>query len=620
MFKFNKKILITLLLFLVFFVLNYSFAWDTSGNTTSSSAYTILQSINDFLKGIWLLFVILAWKLYTNDFIFWSSLHIDDLLWHIWQFSRTIANFTIWFILVVSIFLLFLWKVKNIVSIIWKVAIASVLINASWFIIWAVIDISTVLLVAVWSFPISLYWKLPTDATKQLVYCEKPKLWFEVSKDAHDPVKRFYTCEKKWTINNPDKFLEKMNNMTWPLFYIWASILNIDKHINIDIKEVKNWDSIWKSLTISFILQFIIIVLFVIPIILFVIIWVIRVFRLWIYIWFSPLIFLDQVFWWKAWKTHKAFLFRNMVWLVFQPVLVTFALWISLIFLTSLQTSFLKHWNNDEAKKALWICWNNSNSLCIDDNTKIVTIKWNFVNDIIKTAWWVFWYMILTILSIMILWSMIRLTFRSSEITSNISDSVYKFAWWAMKQIPFIPTPNGPVWIWAIQTALKKSYIIRWLEAKASEKSDKLTQKIFNALWIEQSDLTTWNATTRIKELDGAWTDYKKIYTVMEKFIEDTKRNTPNLVPMNAPQFQKVITSCIKKLWENHTDIYDKLLIKKDKINATNLFQSVNFQQFLTHLIKNPSVLNTQNDPGALIINATAKESNLLTKPIKDIN
>jgi len=43
----------------------------------------------------------------------------------------------------------------------------------------------------------------------------------------------------------------------------------------------------------------------------------------------------------------------------------------------------------------------------------------------------------------MLLWAMIRLSFKSSEITASISDSVYKFSEESLKTVPIIPTPYG---------------------------------------------------------------------------------------------------------------------------------------------------------------------------------
>jgi len=619
--KLNIKILIAWILFIVFFVLNFSFA----STTTTWSNFNIsngLQAINDLLKGVWMLLAIITWKLYTNDLLYWTSIHLDNLLWYMWEFSRTMANFIIWFILIVSIFLMFFWKIKNILSTIWKLALASILVNASWFIIAVVIDISTVLLVAVWSFPLSLLWKLPTSATKNLTYCVNPHIWFKVSKDVHNPIGRFYTCNKKdkKTINKPTEFLEKMNNMTWPLFYMWASILNIDKNFNVDTSDVKKWDDVLKTISISFVLQFVTIVLFVVPIILLIIIWIIRIFWIWLYIVFSPLIFLDQVFWWKVWTKHKAFVFKNMVWLIFQPVLVVFALWVSLIFLVSLQSAFLSNWNNDSAKKALWVCW--TGSLCVENDVKIVTIKWNLINNIVKDSWWVFGYMILTILSIMLLWAMIRLSFKSSEITSSISDSVYKFTEESLKTVPIIPTPYWWVWLWAMEKVFKKNIITRWLESKAAERSNALTQNIYSALGIKQMDLTSWEVREWEKQIN-AETSYKNIYPIMEKFIQKMKNTHPWLIPASSPNFQKVISTYINKLWNTYPDIYNLLWLKdkEGKANitdSTKMFEKQKFKEFLTSLITDPEQLNTWQTPINLI-HSIKKTSPLLNSSLKDI-
>jgi len=619
--KINTKILIIWILFVVFFVLNFSFAENLLSEVDSSNfnISSILQSINDLLKGIWIWLVILAWKLYTNDLLYWTSLHLDTILWNIWQFSRTFANFIIWFILIVSIFLMFFWKVKNIFSIIWKIGIASILVNLSWWIIAVIIDISNVLLLAIWSFPISLMWDL--QYSNNIEYCEKPQIWYKISDNPNNPTERFYSCEETQTINAAD-FLQKMNNMSWPLFYIWASILHVDKNLNVDKDIVNDWHNALKVISISFLLQFIIVVLFVVPIILLIIIWVLRIFWIWIYVAFSPLIFLDQVFWWKVWTKHKAFVFKNVIWLIFQPVLVVFALWISLIFIVSLQNAFLIGSNNLQAKKVLWVCENSNNSLCMDDN-KIVTIEWNFINTIIENSWWVFGYIILTILSIIFLWSIIKLSFKSTEITASISDSVYKFSEDLIKQVPIIPTPFGWVWIWATGKMFEKMNITIWLKSKADKKSDELTEKIYYALWIKQIDLRSSEENKWLEEL--RWKiSYKDIYALMKKFINYTKEKYPDLIPMDSPIFKKIIGTYINKIWEKHKDIYKTLWLQdNDKKNITQpleMFKTQEFPKFVTWLIKYNYLLDKDTPPSDLFqqINNYGQSDELST-PIKHI-
>ncbi len=620
---FNIKKLITLILFIVFFVLNLSFA--STNSLWDNVVFWFLDALKDLLQSIWVVLAIIAWKLYTNDLLYWVSIWLDSLLWNIWNFSKNIANYIIWFILIVSIFLLFVWKVKNILSIIWKLGIASILVNASWFMIAILIDISVILLAAVWWFPKSLLWNYNISWIKDITYCENIELGFNKKDNPQNIINNIYSCNKdnEKTVTNTEELLSSMNDMTWPLFYIWTSILNIDKELNIDVDNVSFWGDALKTVSISFILHLILILLFTVPILLLIIIWIIRVFWIWIYIAFSPLIFLDQVFWWKVWTKHKAFLFKNMIWLIFQPVLVVFALWISLIFLISLQWAFISNETNEKAKETLWIC--EDNSMCIWWE-KILTIEWNFMNDIIEWTWWVFGYIILTILSTILLWSMIKLSFKSTDITASISDSVYKFAEEWIKSAPIIPTPYGWIWIWAAQLALQKSNITKSLEAKAATNAENLVNKINDSLWIEQMDLKStdvarWNE--KIVELRS----YQNWYQEFKAFLEETAQKYPNLIPRSSLNYKKVVSGFINKMSElnisNKQSYYEAIWLWKDNKAITNyeeMFEQDDFKEFITWLIKNPSQIDSSQTPVALFrkIKENSKTSTLWYS-LKDI-
>ena len=103
-----------------------------------------------------MILAILAGKLMTNDWVFGAALHMDTYLRKIWNIMKNFANFGLLAFLLGTI-------VKNLIKggdmqvkqLITKTLIAGILIQASRFMMGALIDVSTVAVSAVGSFPSS---------------------------------------------------------------------------------------------------------------------------------------------------------------------------------------------------------------------------------------------------------------------------------------------------------------------------------------------------------------------------------------------------------------------------------------------------------------------------------
>ncbi len=141
---------------------------ETSDKSEQQSQKEKLASIDTFMQAIsniafallWPL-VALAWLAMDNTMIYGSFMGLDVSLWKIWQLVRTFANYTLWFLFLFWIlYWNFSWKtwIKNLKlpDLLKKILIASVLIQASWFIMMVLVDLSTVLTYSIWWLPYSI--------------------------------------------------------------------------------------------------------------------------------------------------------------------------------------------------------------------------------------------------------------------------------------------------------------------------------------------------------------------------------------------------------------------------------------------------------------------------------
>jgi hypothetical protein len=91
----------------------------------------------------------------SNDMVYGSRFHLDGYLWQMRNMSKNFANFGILGFLLWEIIQSVTSKKVNIQQILGKAVVAGITIQMSWFLVGAVIDISTITTTAVGGFPAS---------------------------------------------------------------------------------------------------------------------------------------------------------------------------------------------------------------------------------------------------------------------------------------------------------------------------------------------------------------------------------------------------------------------------------------------------------------------------------
>lgn len=139
----------------------------TQNQTAEKSIEKRSQHLSFFQKVVYVLIypmLMVAGKLADNSFVYWEVFWFDAVLWHLWNIIRNLANFALWFIFVYKIFEYLLkeksWNIKELLI---KSLLAWIWIQASWFVMAALIDISTVLTYWIWWLPISILWNESED-------------------------------------------------------------------------------------------------------------------------------------------------------------------------------------------------------------------------------------------------------------------------------------------------------------------------------------------------------------------------------------------------------------------------------------------------------------------------
>lgn len=591
----KKLIVLTLVLVGVWFVsynihqINFVYAWDIKEKPVSkerkkeNSLKNIAKFINwllSFLSWFWIIPAIIAWKLMTNWWVYWSNIHLDTYLRQMRRMMVNFANFFLWFLFVWLIlwsFLKWSWAdlIKNKLP---KLIVALVLVNFSWFFIWALVDISNVLTAMVWSIPSSLWF-----VNKDVEITLPKEVTIDLTKNFWELIK-IKDSENKVSL---DTILPKYDSVSWPLIFFGASVLGM-----FDLQPINSNQITWKEILQSSALKLILVIMFILPLIVLAIVNFVRVVWIWIFIIFSPFVIIEAVTWWifsKKIESFKKLSLSNLIWLIFMPVAVVATLSIGLIFVISLQ-QMLKNppdnvKNNPFVKQ--FVCSNNkSDYVCLKTPTETLYIS---KNSIFADAWEyatgalgkliIFWFVIF------FLWSLLQVWFKMSELTANISEWIFKFTEEMAKAAPVLPW-----WLsyWALKIWLSKRMM--WAEMFwriQAKQAESISEFINQLTWIYWKKLTPLERNEIEQELKSSWKTVSQKIANLSKILSEISKKKEHWWSLQTdPELKSIIENLLRQIWNDKNlvnnlwleDIYTtdkdwKRVLKSDWYNHASVWR-----------------------------------------------
>lgn len=118
---------------------------------------------------LWPLLVI-AWTALDNTLVYGKFLNLDAALWDIWNIMKNVANFALWFVFIFAVvknlFKTSFWDgnpLQDAVKVIKSTLLSWILIQMSWFLLGVLLDLSTILIYAIWGLPLSMLGAYNTD-------------------------------------------------------------------------------------------------------------------------------------------------------------------------------------------------------------------------------------------------------------------------------------------------------------------------------------------------------------------------------------------------------------------------------------------------------------------------
>jgi hypothetical protein len=325
-----------------------------------------------------------------------------------------------------------------------------------------------------------------------------------------------------------DQLISKAARMTWPLFTLYSSLLNgSEMAITLNNKTIA-----WLSM--DFLMKAIMAIALIIPLFTLAIVLIVRVGYLWIIIVGSPIIALllafdkDGAVWWG--DIIKNILSRkNILNLVFLPVVATFAVSISVVFLSLIQKA--------PKLRDVWIqqlfelkgtCPDKPpiNSKCYDlgiTKLYINEAQSNAGNNIVDT----FGYLVVNGFGIVLMRVVVFAALKSSAITEKIADATQWFWQQLLSAVPLVPTGSWRLnyndieqvkkqWLelpWnIIRSQTWKAQDIIWWVTNRAEIVNTNTK-----LWQQQ--LVPWTPNTDAQAIITSWATAWTDHTAYSNFF-----------------------------------------------------------------------------------------------------
>lgn len=580
---FKKK---NIKVFLLLFIIIWFFVWTSFADTTSVTKdvfrdfSNILRILISILSWWWIILASLAWKLMTNELVYWTFLNLDKALWNLWNIIKNFSNFILWFILLFSIVKNIFTVIKsdadplkNAINTVKNVLIAWVLVQMSWFLVGITLDLSTIATAVVWSVPSQIIANNSSDLQKHLNWMIKSKqVKLEVDFNQADIV----NSTRTWELNEDelrqiiDTITPSANSVIWPLIFLGWSVFDLFEAS--DTSHIESNSVTWSDLFLTLWVNWFVIITFTVMMAFIFLFNLFRVITLWVIIPLSPFIILVKVLdpkWEKLkleWFLSETLSLKNVFNLIFKPVYMVLVLSVVLIVMTIVK-GLVTHNNGNFTWSNYW-------------NVNITSTKIGEGDDsLYNSSLNVDWFLDLTLngtkntivdLMVYILWLILMFMLMKSCITSKtwfkfIDEKISELSgalwwdkpwelWWLLWSMWVVPIGNGEK-VWLSKMRDFRGRVLndwtRWASAVGIDFS-KQDDAIERLMWWS-SFKSLINAPSKKAWIESAIAMWKsKWYSNSWMLIADNKFDDARLAwnaKWKMDSTKRVDTSEIKDAW-----------------------------------------------------------------------
>lgn len=501
--------------------------WHTFADSAYISAVgEVLHFVVSVASWWWILFAVLAGKLMTNTFVYGSILNLDVYLRQLRNIMKNFANFALWFMFLVGI-------LKSIFSSKWggtekwtivNFLLAWVLVQMSWFIMWAIMDLSTIATSAIGSFPSQL---ISSDAT--FMGSVSKNLWplwnkkYTIHPDAKGKDKVFTQTamtDNTWMTNDDtlkvlDIIMPNYKTVSGPLLYLGFSVLDFSNFPEADkFNSSTNVDFWWLLVYLG--INGMVIILFTVAMFLLFVINLVRVGMLRLLIPLSPFIIIITLFKKQLGleKLPERFSMQKVVVLLFKPVLYVAYLSLMMIFLSGV-TAIL----NSGQDKPIEIPDQNVTITSTKDSSKIEAPGiLSFQLDGAKNT---FAWIIVYLFTFFLMWQLVKMAaqwWTGIKAVDDRINSLTKGIEGVAGNVGVVPIPTGG-WVKMVGTTAAKDILNRiwqawwqWIAAISGEQQEQFLRLMGEGKDRDSMHKTTLHkAAENINDSELFWRESKKL-------------------------------------------------------------------------------------------------------------
>lgn len=420
--KYYKPIVTILLIAVVVFGIGWDVwaVWESAGeagiNATNQTTY-LASVLVHLMSWAWSIPAMLAGELMSNDLIYGQLVGLEHYFYQFWTLMRTIANFALVAIVVMVIGKVVMWggeagKIIRTYGV--RLLAAGVLINFSWFIMWALVDVSTIMIAWVWQIGQKAMtlemWSDLASATA-LIQAIPDEIHIDKNGCLSNKSVASTKTNKTWT-----NIIEKRNEITWPLIFLGAGVMKFHAYsMNIGCDSTTVWD--FGKLTLKGIMQIFLMAMFVIPLVVLAAYNLFRLIYIWGWIIFSPLIVLANLFDTELKLSEdikKAISLDTIISGLLQPVFTVWALVVGMMFVMALYHAMdFKNTQTLDNTVANLVNKKTDSKLSFDSNDELgsVTIIDAVIDDPTSTLWWWLGYLLVSFATCFVLWMLVKMSF-----------------------------------------------------------------------------------------------------------------------------------------------------------------------------------------------------------------
>ncbi len=679
----------------VWFHTNTVYADDNTKTKTDTDT-ELAWTLEAFLKVIYVLLWPLLWIAgiaMDNSLVYGEYFWLDNALFKFWSIMKNFANFALWFLFVRSIvsYVINPNEKKNPKDMITKLLVAGVWVQLSWFLIGALVDLSTVLTVGIWWLPLQLisndselakkpvlwvktsvklndkiwsdgnlvvlytwpgskynqdakyflpcyienqkvdFWPKWSQAfgitaewsaaqsqtitgtnnvtrgmivqdfcivgnnivNKNIYYSGSqqqdnslaPQIWdtkmWNIFKDSQTQLRAGWACDSSNACQTMKTFAKSSEWYQWAFYSLYASLLGLST-IHIGVPKSTT------SLVMETLIKTIVWLAYLIPLAILCIVLIMRVWYLWLIIAFSPFIILASVKdlgikkidgWFQLGDIKTKFNLTSVISLLLLPVIVTFTISLSIVFLSSLSEWLTKWWGAEalgiySRVESTYKCYDIAiTDICIDMPKQ----------DIGSGIFDYFSWFIMNLFGVGLMWFAVMAALQSSEFTKWVAQSVQKLSENMLANAPIIPVAGG--------TSFKALQDLPGdLQRKLGEWQRNNQQVLTNIIEGKVSDMVgkdeKGNKEMEKLILDSSTSASTKL-TNMAAFAESNAMSWTNLDFHNYDSSTKFANNLLEKwLKENLTDKNGKAIMTLPAFTSgKDLFHSPDGQQLLASLL-----------------------------------